>query len=505
MSQMKRLMNCLNPKTIRNKYTGELITCRCGKCIVCRNSHAATWVQRLEQEAMYHKYVLFATLQYDEQHVPQMVRLPFNPSDGYSYLVSETSEIIRLVDCPNEESRDPLKEIQFIKDSKVLNILNKNDFQLFIKRLRKQFRELDNAQLRYFIALEIGPQTYRPHGHLLLFFESDLCAQNISKMLVKAWRNGTVYDPHYVSGDASQYVASYVNCTTNLPKIYLHKSIRPCALFSKNPPIGTYKNDFIDLRKLFFDASGEMRLFVKSHKDFVHVPLWRSLRSRLFPRCPRYNNLDSQTRRLLYTSLYQYYVSGLSENETFERLLNAYRIGFMNDTILRRYIETILYVDNLKTGLKEFHSNSLQMYVHSCYLVYKNSDEFKCDISFYVEQIEKFYEESEKSQFYDYLKFQDDYFKKYPVSDYVYFDANFIERVNGRYEDDLTDSDKIILSAYGINMNPVSLDYDLCEDFKNMKYLHSKISFDTSKSKKSNDYLLAHRDKFGNIINYKNL
>ena len=60
---MNRLQNCLHPVRVLNKYTGEYVTARCGKCIVCKNAAAATWVQRLDQEMMLHKYTYFVTLQ----------------------------------------------------------------------------------------------------------------------------------------------------------------------------------------------------------------------------------------------------------------------------------------------------------------------------------------------------------------------------------------------------------------------------------------------------------
>lgn len=505
---MNRLQNCLNPKYITNKYTGEKIAVRCGKCVVCRNTKSALWVQRLEQESYNHRYTYFVTLQYDEQHVPQMVLLDKKDSLSFpSYFDSFTQEVISLDDVSYDGiKRNRQKEVEFCLNTKVLNVLSKRDVQLFVKRLRELIRKIDkNARIRFFICGEYGPQTFRPHYHCLFFFEEEWISKRFEELLLRVWPHGFVFDPHPITGDASEYVASYVNCTAHLPKIMLHPSIRPFALFSKQPIIGNFKNPLIDLRKIFFEASVTMRIFKPSSRVFLDVPLWRSLQCRLFPRIARYDSLDDEVRRILYGSFYNYYCSGAKETECFESVRESYRNGFLFEGYLKRYLSTILFVENLKTGLREYHEVALLNYVRVCYRTYKLADKFGVDVGTIINQIFTYYEKVKKSRFVDYLKYQDEYFKLHPVQDYVLFDASFVESVNGKMSSELSFSQRTILENYGICCDPVSLDYQSSFDYKELQALHIKIAFDTSKTKKSNDYLLAHKDKFGNIVKYKNL
>lgn len=503
---IKRLQNCLHPLTIINKYTGKRVTVRCGKCEVCRNSHAATWVQRLDQEQRCHLYTWFVTLQYDEQHVPQMVRIDSDGTPSLDYVDSLSGERISLLDTPSDfVFRSELREKQFCYDTKVLNVLSKRDIQLFIKRLRKYALDYDgNARLRYFITGEYGPQTFRPHYHCLFFLDSPLLSKNFEECLNRSWEHGSVFDPHTVNNGADSYVAQYLNCTTHLPKILLHKSIRPFQLFSRDPIIGAFKNDSIDLRKIFLDSSDALCLYDARSKTFKDVPLWRSLRNRLFPRIPRFTDVDVTIGAILYESILQYFVSGDSEESAFERVKFSYLQHYFPDGYLRRYFDTICYKPD-RFGFLLFSESSLRSYVHACFQLYKNCADYGVSVRDGITLLYSYYEKKQKSDLKNYFLWQDDYFSKHPLSEYPLLDAAFVKRVNHRFYFDLKPEERVVLRHCGIDMNPVNLDYESSSDFRQMVSLHTKITCDTTKSKKNNDYLLANKDKFGNIITYKNI
>lgn len=503
---ISRVQNCLHPRVVLNKYTGERVTVRCGHCDVCVNARAATWVQRLVQECQQHKYTFFATLQYDEQHVPQFVRLDNGESLKHGYIDNSTGEVIFLEDVPiyGISNRILQNEIDFINETKVLNVLSKRDIQLHIKSLRKKVYEEFGERIRYYVCGEYGPQTYRPHYHILYFFDSSLLAKEFPRLLSESWQHGAVFDPHNVSSSACEYVASYVNCTSRLPQIYLHPSVRPFTLFSKKPIIGFYQSGCIDLRKLFLEASLNMRLFVEKSRKFVDVPLWRTLQSGLFPLIPRYRLLDDAHRVLLYESLLHYFINGKSVEETIRKELNTY-FYYPTDGIIRRYYETILYRTG-KLGIQEFSTVTFERFVRACYKVYKNAVSFNVDVHFYVTKILEFYEKKELLRLNDYYEFQQEYFMTAPPSDACLFDYQFVLSVINKSSDELADWQKIYLAHHGVSINPkVDLDLYKCRDYQAMVTLHTKISYDTNKSKKSNDYLLANKDKFGNIVKYKNL
>lgn len=92
----------------------------CGQCVGCRLERSRQWAIRMMNEADLHSDNCFITLTFDEPHL---------------------------------QARDnPMS-------------LNKREFQLFMKRLRKAFPN----KLRYFMCGEYGDLFQRPHYHSILF------------------------------------------------------------------------------------------------------------------------------------------------------------------------------------------------------------------------------------------------------------------------------------------------------------------------------------------------
>ena len=97
----------------RGKIARSLVLA-CGQCIGCRLERSRQWAIRCMHEAQMHDVNSFVTLTYDNSH--------FTPSLRYS------------------------------------------DFQLFMKRLRKEL-----GSVRFYMCGEYGEKTFRPHYHALLF------------------------------------------------------------------------------------------------------------------------------------------------------------------------------------------------------------------------------------------------------------------------------------------------------------------------------------------------
>lgn len=97
---------------------GTRIEIPCGGCIGCRLDRAAEWQTRLLHESKEHRMNVFLTLSYSENNLP-----PYNS-------------------------------------------LRKEDFQKFMKRLRKSVYP---EKVRYFMCGEYGEQTARPHYHAIIF------------------------------------------------------------------------------------------------------------------------------------------------------------------------------------------------------------------------------------------------------------------------------------------------------------------------------------------------
>lgn len=97
----------------------------CGKCLACRINKRREWTLRLCHEEVFSDTAYFVTLTYDEDHVP------------------------------------------YAGD---FQAVYKPDIQAFMKRLRKDVAKYDpDIKVRFFLNSEYGPQTLRPHYHMLLF------------------------------------------------------------------------------------------------------------------------------------------------------------------------------------------------------------------------------------------------------------------------------------------------------------------------------------------------
>lgn len=108
----------------------ERIQLPCGQCIGCRLTRSREWANRCMLELQYHQQACFLTLTYNDQYVPRSY-----------YTDSDTGEAFESLS------------------------LCRRDVQLFMKRLRKRY----GSGIRFYGCGEYGPQTLRPHYHLIIF------------------------------------------------------------------------------------------------------------------------------------------------------------------------------------------------------------------------------------------------------------------------------------------------------------------------------------------------
>ena len=112
---------CAESKKIAIRLAGDdfdpNLELACGKCQSCKLSKAREWAIRCWHESQMHEENSFVTLTYRDQDLPQN------------------------------------------------NDLDHRDFQLFMKRLRKN----TGGKISYYMCGEYGGETHRPHYHVLLF------------------------------------------------------------------------------------------------------------------------------------------------------------------------------------------------------------------------------------------------------------------------------------------------------------------------------------------------
>lgn len=112
------MKDCLKPVVLWKNDPEHSKTFPCGKCITCKERSQSMWYVRLLCEIPYHNSTSFITLTYDNEYLPKN------------------------------------------------NSLKHRDFQLFIKRLRKNYSQLG---MKYYMCGEYGEHTDRPHFHVILY------------------------------------------------------------------------------------------------------------------------------------------------------------------------------------------------------------------------------------------------------------------------------------------------------------------------------------------------
>lgn len=121
-----------SPQTaLKATREGRVLQLPCGQCIGCRIQYSREWADRCMLELSYHDSAYFATLTYDDAHLP--VSYSVDKASGEAFPVAT---------------------------------LVPRDLQLFMKRLRFHF---NNDNIRFFACGEYGSTTFRPHYHLILF------------------------------------------------------------------------------------------------------------------------------------------------------------------------------------------------------------------------------------------------------------------------------------------------------------------------------------------------
>lgn len=208
-------------------YRPDCMLIPCGKCLACRLRMRQDWQTRMELEASGHEKseIWFATLTYDEEHVPGMIRA--------------TGEIARGIG----NSWKPGSEAP-----ETVSILLMEDIVLYHKKLRRRqesaSKEYWGKGLRYFYAGEYGEHTGRPHYHAIWY---GLSIPDLKKMpgrnpywrsesLEKLWKYGQIIIAQ-ATPETYGYVAGYVT-----KKMYAQDNIKYQELGLQPPQAGQSRN-----------------------------------------------------------------------------------------------------------------------------------------------------------------------------------------------------------------------------------------------------------------------
>lgn len=312
---------CLRPIRVLNKYTNEVLYVPCGHCHSCIKNKANRDTSLAMNMSSHFRYCYFVFLSYTNKYLPYMQVTKVDPLDDSRniYTFNSINRNIRIYrdrgadriidDTPfsithsmtPDEYRDVIVKShgrydfarkcvvypEFSQCDNRVPYCNMADCQLFLKRLRFHISKKYNEKICYYAVSEYGPRTYRPHWHLLLFFNSPQLAEVISQYVSSSWSYGTTSCELSRGGSAS-YVASYVNSSVCLPSLFVrNKEIRPRSAHSKGFSVNNVfpqQASIYESEKVFNTLLNGKRIFLNGKA--IQIFPSRAYRHTVFPRFP---------------------------------------------------------------------------------------------------------------------------------------------------------------------------------------------------------------------------
>jgi len=224
-------MACDSPLIIEVKGRISKIPVPCGKCPPCKLRRINDWVFRLKQEDKVSSSSCFITLTYDTKNVP---------ISGNGFMS-----------------------------------LRKRDWQLFMKRLRKQ----SPNKLKYYACGEYGSTTKRPHYHAILFNCTD------TELIEKSWGLGSIH-VGTATGDSMAYCLKYINKEAVIPQHARDDRVKEFSNQSKNLGV-SYLSDAVKA----FHRSNPNDLRVQNNDYKIAMPKY--YRYKIFDENERRQQLPS--------------------------------------------------------------------------------------------------------------------------------------------------------------------------------------------------------------------
>lgn len=313
---------CLNPLRITNKYTHEKLFVGCGKCALCKANKGFRYSSLCEMEAAKSFQVVFSTLTYAPEYLPTF-RIESVGHDHYDCFTHH-GEYLGTVEYGNLSKITKL--IDKCGTSSYLPTVSKTDVQKFLKRLRKNY----GKKVRYFICAEYGPKSFKPHYHVLFFFDTSDCltrdgnhtigefpAYTRSKngdnapaetpitdfeyYLRKAWPFGRVDCTYITQGSCSQYVAFYVNSPSSLPAFFALPSTSCFCLHSRFLGRQILREEFATY--IFEEPARVANRVISLPDGFREQLLSRENIAALYPQCKGFASKSREARLVSYTIL----------------------------------------------------------------------------------------------------------------------------------------------------------------------------------------------------------
>lgn len=503
----KSIFHCESPIRIRNKYDGNVYYVPCRKCAACRNKKAVEWTNRLNQESKCHPYSFFGTLTYAPEFLPY---LDVDFSKELLFSSSDPSLVYEFKDLPIDNL-----SYEYIKRRKCLPVAKIEDVRSFIKRVRERIRSngsgepRENRYLRYFLVSEYGETCLRPHYHFLFFTASKWFAENAASVVSSCWcvdsrctdskMLGRV-DCQSVKSSASSYVASYLNISDNLPKIYSFRKFRPFSVCSRQPPIGSLFESSQEIQEIF--NSGSCTRVVRSGEtnEVLEIPFPASFCSRIYPKLKGFNEFPLDVINRLYGESVE---ASTRSFEEFREYVEG-RSKELND-VGRYYKDYILSKPKLDS-LNPEKVKDPESALHNLFSIFNRFHiqrlNFGVSVGDYVSRIYDFWSKRDYFMLKTQMEYQERISRDKSPAYTLLVDFDVLSDLRSRFDDfmrlnDLSGFIKF-MKTYGIYFYKDSFSH---EDFRVMSFNDDRVTkryFDkanvvVSESKKrheKNDYLL---------------
>lgn len=327
-------IKCLHPIRLHDGQ-GLPFLVPCGKCVSCQNNKRSSLSLKLRLEEFTSKYCYFLTLTYNDDSIPlfslgtdlqtkdflriypysKRMRSDSKVSDFCSDFYNFDSDFVDKMDyysafvCNYERKYHK----SCVYGHGLYALLYYRDIQLFLKRIRKHIFKYYGEKIRFYIIGEYGTKSLRPHWHCLLFFNSSSLSQafedcenvgttsrkcNCPRFLRPFWEFGIV-DSKRTNGECYNYVSSYVNQSSNFPKLLVllsnQKAYHSLQLGQILP-----QESFISAIKKGDFSFFERQFFIDSYGVENSYSVWRSYYNRFFPKFTCSSHLTfEQTYRVL--------------------------------------------------------------------------------------------------------------------------------------------------------------------------------------------------------------
>lgn len=315
---IQSFVKCLHPIQLRDSR-GLSFLASCGKCVACQNNKRSSLSLKLRLEEYSSKFCYLLTLTYDDKNLPlfslgtdlqtnDFLRIyPYSArmhsdsmvSDFCSDFYNFDSDLVDMMDYYSAfvQNYERKYHKSCVYGHGLYALLYYRDIQLFLKRLRKYINKYYGEKIRFYVIGEYGTKSLRPHWHCLLFFNSSELSQafenceNVGtssrrcecpRFLRPFWKFGIV-DSKRTNGECYNYVSSYVNQSSNFPRLLVllsnQKAYHSIQLGQIIP-----QESFISAIKKGDFSFFEQQFFIDAYGTENTYSLWRSYYNRFFPK-----------------------------------------------------------------------------------------------------------------------------------------------------------------------------------------------------------------------------